>query len=722
MSVFNIVMELRRRRVFRVAGIYLIGTWAILQVADVVAEPLGLPGWTMVLLIYLAAGGLPLALFLGWRYQLTEDGIVRTKEVSTPEGSANLNLTVIDHAIIGVVGVLFLVLVYGLVTEGVDVTEPTAEESSAALVNSIAVLPFSSLGSRETHLGDGISDTVIHVLSQVKGLNVTARTSSFAFRDKALSVSEIADSLRVKTVLEGSVQQAKERIRIIARLIEAKTGVELWSDKYDSEFSDIFEIQDEIAREVVTAMKISVLDQGKEKLPDQYRPNLAAYEQLILGKTELSKETVAGWTAAEKHFKKAIEIDPKYAMPYVQLSIILQRQVRAKGLNHTEIMQQRRSLLDTALDLDPLLAEAHYELSELLVQEKNFEEAEKALIRTIELSPSFAPAYASYATFYYMIKDSEKALIKARKAVELDPESSRNYLMLGNILWQLNRSEEAIGVIKDSIARQPNYARNYTILARWTTQLGRPGLGMIYTEKLLSLDEDNPESQWGVCLMHYQLWDKKQGQDCVAEFLKRYPNDREAKIYEAMASDDLNDWLEVTRQVHEEEAWSWYRRNQYANVQAYVGDWQGVLETLKESYQKFTAPNATIQDIEIWEARLVAQALQETGQVQQSTTILKLILKHVDRSRKILGGGSSNGIDDVFALALLGRKDEAFKRLAEAIDNKWSFFSWDFEKTPALKSLTGDPRLMQEYQRLSEHMANERIWYEEHKNEPVMSF
>ncbi len=118
----------------------------------------------------------------------------------------------------------------------------------------------------------------------------------------------------------------------------------------------------------------------------------------------------------------------------------------------------------------------------------------------------------------------------------------------------------------------------------------------------------------------------------------------------------------------------------------------------------------------------MAQALQETGEQQQAVTILNLTLKHLARSRKILGGGFSNGIDDVFALALLGKKDEAFHRLATAIDNKWSFFSWDFEKTPALKSLVGDPRLTHEVQRLSEYMANERAWYEEHKNEPVMSF
>ncbi len=719
MNVVNILLELRRRRVFRVAGLYLIGTWAVLQVVDVIADPLRLPAWTMVLTIYLAAGGFPLALFLGWRYQITDDGIVRTKEVETEDGSTYLELTLMDHTIIGVVIILFAVLVYGLVTEGVDVETPVAGETVKTLSNSIAVLPFENLGSDQTHLGDGISETVIHVLSQINGLNVTARTSSFAFRHQNQSISEIAMSLGVETVLEGSVQKASDKVRIIARLIRASTGTELWSGFFDREFSDIFAIQDEIAREVVTALKISVIDQAKEKLTERYRPELAAYEQLILGRNEFRKETVEGFAAAEEHFRKAIDLDPRYALPYVHLSETYQKQYRIKGMTVTDLMQMQRPLLTKALDLNPLLAEAHHAWAATLLQEKNFDGAEKSLIRAIELSPSYAAAYSSYAVYFVMLGRLEPALEKARTSVELDPESNRNHLMLANILWQLGRAEEAIATLKDSISRQPELARNYGQLARWSLQQGHPGLAMIYTRKQLSLDAGNPTYQWAVCLMHLQMWDKPAGRECTRAFLERYPKDREAKTFAAMLTGDRDLWLESTRQGYEESPTQWYRRNQYADTQAYVGDWEGLLETLSTTRSKLTSKKPVINDGLLWEARLIAQALQETGEREQAETILLGILKHIDRSRKMLGGGFSNGIDDVFALSLLGETEEAFRRLDAAIDNKWSFYSWDFDETPALRPLAGDPRLVQAHARMARHMESERDWYVAHQDDPV---
>jgi adenylate cyclase len=193
-------------------------------------------------------------------------------------------------------------------------SEAVLEAEEAARIaqeNSVAVLPFIDLSPDADHayLAAGLSDTVLHLLSQVRGLSVTARTSSFAFKDKGMDVAGIALALGVGNILEGSVQRAGDQVRIIARLIDARSGSERWSGNFDRELSGIFEIQDEIAREVVTAMKVTILDGEQDRLKERYRPNLEAYEQYVLGRSELLRESRRSSEAAELHSERSIELD-----------------------------------------------------------------------------------------------------------------------------------------------------------------------------------------------------------------------------------------------------------------------------------------------------------------------------------------------------------------------------------------------------------------------------
>jgi len=223
-----------------------------------------------------------------------------------------------------------------------DTDAPRIEEEKALplaeLPNSIAVLPFAdrSATQDQEYFADGLADTLLHVLSQVQGLKVAARTSSFAFKGQNESVKSIASQLGVANILEGSVQKSGNRIRVIAQLVEAEQGTQIWSHTFDGTLDDIFSIQDQIAEEVVDAMQLVLVDADSSRLAERYRPVTAAYDQLVLGRYAVAKGKVDDINAAVAHFEAAISIDPNYPLPYVYLADALAvQEIYALGLQAT---------------------------------------------------------------------------------------------------------------------------------------------------------------------------------------------------------------------------------------------------------------------------------------------------------------------------------------------------------------------------------------------------
>ena len=509
----RIIRELRRRRVFRSAGFYLVGAWIVLQVADVIAEPAGLPTWTMTALLYLALAAFPLAMFVGWRYDFTDQGIVRTQPASDHEiEQTELSLKAGDYLILSALVIVTGLVIYQLLPR----IQKDSQESIQQMIiepdilpNSIAVLPFADISQEkdQEYLGDGISDTVMHVLSRVTGLTVTARTSSFAFKGQNLNIRDIANSLRVANVLEGSVQKSGNEVRIIARLIEAGNGTELWSGYFDRELAGIFEIQDEIAREVVAALKVTLLDEDKDRLEDRYQPELDSYKHFILGRAEIDKSTVAGMRAAREHFERAIELDPKFAEPYADLSFTYLIPALNPGMGQAESTELRRPLVEKALDLDPLSAAAHTALGFLLRDEGKQVESTESFQRAAELNPNHADAYAGLGSNSFRAGNFEQSLAYHQKAVELNPQENQYQIFLANAYWQLAQSEKALAIIRDNIRRTPKLPSNYGMMSRWLQQLGRAGEAMKYAQAYFTLDPDNPTAWKGVCEMYAQLWD-----------------------------------------------------------------------------------------------------------------------------------------------------------------------------------------------------------------------
>jgi TolB-like protein len=281
-TIFN---ELKRRQVFRVAGIYAVVGWVLLQIANMLESAIGLPDWFDGMVVAALIIGFPVAILLAWAYELTAEGVKRT-EAATGE-TTYTSSSRLEVAIVAGLAIVIGMGVWQQITKPETVhiagENPAASEASNAtgsnaapallvapvrLVNaaSIAVLPFADLSpdKDQEYFSDGISEEILNVLVGVDGLSVASRTSAFRFKGESKSIPTIASELKVAHVLEGSVRKAGETIRITAQLIRAEDDVHLWSDTYDRELTvaSIFEIQDDIAEQIVASLSETLVDAG----------------------------------------------------------------------------------------------------------------------------------------------------------------------------------------------------------------------------------------------------------------------------------------------------------------------------------------------------------------------------------------------------------------------------------------------------------------------------
>ncbi len=321
-SLSHFLREARRRRVFRVAGLYIVAVWVVLQVADLMFESWGISSsalrhvWVGVIL------GFPVALILGWRYDIVGGQIVR---VASSDADADLSIGRADYVILTAVALVTVAIVY---TTAIDVsdtpdTEPIQVAASEVVANSVAVLPFVNMSGNpdNEYFSDGLSETLLHMLAQIPELKVSARTSSFAFKGKDQDIRAIARALGVAHVLEGSVQRAGNQVRITAQLIRADDGFHVWSENYDRTLEDIFGIQDEIAKRVSSSLTESLLGPGGgHQIAGISTDNVDAYDFYLRAVSEQNKSSYESLQMSEGLLKEAIAKDPNFHDAKTQLA------------------------------------------------------------------------------------------------------------------------------------------------------------------------------------------------------------------------------------------------------------------------------------------------------------------------------------------------------------------------------------------------------------------
>ena len=425
--------QLRERGVVRVAISYTAIAWLLLQAADVTFEPLGLPGWAMRALIVAAVLGFPLAVVLAWHFELGDHGLSRDSDpTDAPRPRVHGMRRYADVLIIGVL----LVAVAVLLVRQSDFGKPPLPESP-----SLAVLPFENLSGDEaqSYFSDGLAEEVLDRLGQVPGLMVVARSSSFSFRDQGLDVRTIAERLGVAAVLEGAVRRDGRRLRLSAKLIDGKTGYQLWSGSFDREVTDVFAVQEELARAVIDAIvPVARGDANASVAVTPPTTSLTAYDLFLLGRAAQTLRGPAGPTHLKKsidYFEQALKLDPGFVRAQGALanSLVLLMLYDETGEPRPDDLRRAESAVYKAMSLNPDSSEAQVAYANLL-RSTNREGAEDAYRRAIESNPNNAEAWHGYAVFL-SASPSRRAESDAatRRALELDPRSLvtwANYLGL----------------------------------------------------------------------------------------------------------------------------------------------------------------------------------------------------------------------------------------------------------------------------------------------------
>jgi len=327
--------------------------------------------------------------------------------------------------------------------------------------NSIAVLPFANMSSdpEQEFFSDGISEEIINMLAQVQELKVAGRTSSFSFKGKNQDLRIIGEQLSVNLILEGSIRKSANKLRITAQLIKVSDGFHIWSEKFDRELEDIFDIQDEISLAILNAIKIKLFGAEKDAVLKRNTDNSEAFELYLQGRFYFNKWSGAsGFNKAIEYFRAAIALEPDYALAYTGLASCY---LNLWFFSHIPPEQSLPELTRAALlslELDDELAESHLAIARMKMYcDWDLTGAEVSYLKGLEINPKIAELHEQYAYCLGLSGNYKDAIKFARSAIDLDPFSLMNNFHLGSILWMAGEHEKGIEQGKRLIELEPRF-------------------------------------------------------------------------------------------------------------------------------------------------------------------------------------------------------------------------------------------------------------------------
>lgn len=505
----QLIREVHRRSLWQVLSIYVVAAWIVFEVIQTLTEGLGLPDWFPALAIVLLLIGLPIVLATAFiqegmhpsRHDPTliptsRFGSERSSSVTTGEPPAARRFFTWRNALVGgalAFGLWGVIATVWLLTQGADVQgsadadPPVAAAPVAATESgrpapgyraSIAVLPFDNLSGTEDdeYLSDGITEEIISQLAQVSGLKVISRTSVVALKGTPLTMPQIADTLGVRHILEGSVRRAGDRVRITAQLIEAASDAHLWAESYTRRVVDLFEVQEEIAKKVSDALVTTVAGL-RPTGPRSRTENAAAYDAFLVGNYWVHGRTVEGLERAIEAYERAITIDPEYAPAYAGLAQALDLRVFYSGGSADAYRAEGRALAaaDRAIELDPDLAQGYYTRAYIGTHLLRPAESVAAdFERALELQPNSADLHGWYAHLLLREGKIEESMAENRVGVELDPLAPGRRTGFAFDALVARRYEVALEQARKATALEPDLLVPKVYEALALLLLGRP--------------------------------------------------------------------------------------------------------------------------------------------------------------------------------------------------------------------------------------------------------
>ncbi len=413
---------------------------------------------------------------------------------------------------------------------------------TARITPSIAVLPFADLspGKDQEYFSDGLAEELIHSLVKMQGLQVAARTSSFQYKGKNEDLRVIGKKLNVATVLEGSVRKQGQRVRVSAQLVQVSDGFHLWSEAFDRDLTDIFAVQEEIARSVAGSLRLTLLG---EKAPAPHAMSIEAYDAYLQGKYFHARLTKENLERAIAYYEQATSLDASYAPAWAALSRA--HSVQAGAYGPVQEYSVAREAAERALALDPSLADAHAAIGEIkLLYDWDWAGADAAYQRALVLEKGNAEIVERAASLTATLNRFEEALALSRRAVELDPLQASAYTALAFNAWWAGRLDEAEAAARKGLELDPQFPWLHTLLSRVYLAQSRP------REALAEAERDTAPAfrLQDLALAYHAIARKQESDRALAELISKYKATAAFQIAEVYAFrgevDAAFTWLE----------------------------------------------------------------------------------------------------------------------------------------------------------------------------------
>jgi len=546
MRITNFFSELKRRNVYKVAVAYIVGGWALSQGIAQVFPVFDVPNWAIRLVVLLIIIGLPVALVLAWAFEITPEGIKRTETADAmPQAGRQKNNAWIYVVAVGAVvsiGLFFL----GRYTAG-SAAFRNSDAAAALPQKSVAVLPLlnESGDPKDEYFSDGLSEELIAALAQISGLKVIGRSSSFRFKDRKEEPKTIGEKLGVSTLLDGTVRKQGDRVRIVAELVNAADGIQLWTRTFDRELKDIFAVQEEIAEAVADSLKVTLL--GTQENQNQIATNnVEAHNAYLQGHFHLLRRNVEDFRKAIGYYDQAIDLDPRYALAYAERGEAWAFMGDLTGQRPTAY-PKARSDAEKAVAIAPALAEARAALGWVLcLADWKFAEGLAELKRAKELSPANPTANDLLARIIVYLGRFDEAEHQAREAVELDPLSTVTQGNLARVLFYAGKLDEADAAARKSAELQPAGAGSHRFQVLIAVQRGDGDAAL----REAQLEPDEGFRRFELALAHYARGERPAADAALADLIAKAREGFAYQIAEVYAvrgeADKAFEWLQIS--------------------------------------------------------------------------------------------------------------------------------------------------------------------------------
>ncbi len=687
-AVNGIISELRRRRVFRVAGLYVVGAWVVLQVCDLAFASWGLPD-TALRYVWIAALVLfPLALVFGWRYDITSGGIVRTPPAS---GSEDLTLKASDFVIL--VAFLAVVIGSGWLLAG-RIAEEQPEQSASAIVHrdvdpfSIAVLPFVTRSSVEdtAYFADGIHDDLLTTLSKVAALKVISRTSVLEYRETTKKIRQIGRELGAASILEGGVQQAGDNVRINVQLIDAETDEHLWAHTYDRELSiqNLFAIQSEIVETIAAQLAATLTPQERDRISRDRTDNLEAFREFTRGKQEMARASFDALNVAVDRFRSAIKLDPEYVLAHAALANSYASMASTGAISIAEMLAQGREHIDRAVALDPdngfvQAVRARYAVA------ADDPVAEELFLHALTLAPNDVDVLNIYATHLRVARRSKEALPILERALDLDPLSVLLYHDLGRVNLWMGNFEPALKAFRRISQINPGnpYAAHgagmATILSGQLVEAG------YWSDEAANMDPADYENPSTSVFIYVSAGNMEMAERRMLEALQLGPEEPyplSAQAYFLLHTGERDRAIDIARASLTkglDERWG----SDGVFLRLIAGDaltsgrYQEALAWFEQKVPELLGELPQVDSTNILKAVDLGHLLLASGSEAKAQYLLETVVETFDDEYALGSANYPLGISKVEALALLGRRDQALLELRRLFEDGWRM-SWQF--------------------------------------------